>query len=50
MTPGEREAVARATALKCCGDEAWRGTLCAYHRGWADGYDMRDEEEGSRHE
>lgn len=37
--PAHEAAVAHARRVECCGDDAWRGHLCAYHQGYEDGYD-----------
>lgn len=44
--------LAKAAAAGCCGDDAWRGRLCAYHDGFADGLEAMEEylEEGRRSE
>ena len=30
----------RQQADGCCGDPSWRGHLCQYHQGYADGIDV----------
>lgn len=40
MSPGDACALEMALSAKCCGDDSWRGRLCGYHQGIADGYDM----------
>ena len=42
MTPGDERALKDAKG--CCGDDVWRGRLCEYHQGLADGYDTAAEE------
>ena len=42
-TEGDRRAQALGIHTECCGDRSWRGRLCLYHQGWADGWDERDE-------
>jgi hypothetical protein len=37
MTPGDEKAL--EIAVGCCGDDSWRGRLCGYHQGFADGFD-----------
>ena len=41
-TEGDRRAQALGRHLDCCGNDAYRGRLCTYHQGWADGWDERD--------
>jgi len=37
MTPGDKRAY--EIAVGCCGDYKWRGRLCSFHEGFADGFD-----------
>jgi len=41
MSPGDEYALTEAEG--CCGDDRWRGRLCEYHLGLADGYDAAAE-------
>lgn len=42
-TEGDRLAQEQGRQAGCCGNDAWRGRLCQYHQGWADGWDERQE-------
>ena len=37
--PGDIAGLKEAREVGCCGDDNWRGRLCQYHQGYADGYD-----------
>ena len=44
VTEGDQRVQALGAEINCCGNDEWRGRLCQYHQGWADGWDERDGE------